>query len=303
MKLIWTWRTQAYVQQCQQEGIEPDFKAELPDRYQQLNLHQVRTERVLEDTPTLQEQGVREGDVFVLSLLPNELVPALIKNRGIPPSISPKQFSHVERVLSGDLEAIQPTGGSSTMRILFLAANPSQTSSLDLEEDLRSLEQELRGVKFRDAITLMARHAVRPDDLIRHVRAYKPNVIHFSGHGSKAGIILRDDTGGYQAVEGANLKRFLEGRGVDLVVLNACYSQGQADTIYGAVKTVVGTTDAVGDEAARRFTVAFYRAIGDGLSVGEAFRDGGDAVALHGLIDVFRSEGDLDLILVNEANG
>src|SRR5207245_2509466 len=104
---------------------------------------------------------------------------------------------------------------------------------------------------------LIARHAVRPDDLIRHVRAEKPNVIHFSGHGSTTGIILRDDSGGYQAVAGANLKRFLEGRGVELVVLNACYSKSQADTIKGAVKTVVGTTDAVGDEAARRFTVAF----------------------------------------------
>jgi hypothetical protein len=81
-------------------------------------------------------------------------------------------------------------------------------------------------------------------------------------------------------------------------VLNACYSQGQAHTIQTAVKTVVGTTDAVGDEAARRFSVAFYRSLGDGLSVGEAFRDGRDAVALHGLIDVFHSEGDLDLLLV-----
>ena len=59
------------------------------------------------------------------------------------------------------------------MRILFLAANPSKTSPLDLEEELRSLEQELRGVKFRDSITLIARHAVRPDDLIRHVRAQR----------------------------------------------------------------------------------------------------------------------------------
>lgn len=66
---------------------------------------------------------------------------------------------------------------------------------------------------------------------------------------------------------------------------------------------MVGTTDAVSDEAARRFTVAFYRSLGDGLSVREAFRDGGDAVALHGLIDVFHSGGDLDLTLVSEADG
>jgi CHAT domain-containing protein len=188
------------------------------------------------------------------------------------------------------------------MRILFLAANPRDTTQLDLEEELRDLERELHGVKFRDSIELIARHAVRPDDLVRHVRAKRPNVIHFSGHGSAVGIVLRNDSGGYHEVEGRALKRFLEGRGVDLVVLNACHSKNQADTIRGAVKTVIGTTAEVDDEAARRFSVAFYRSLGDGLSVGEAFRDGGDAVALHGLGDVFHSDGKVDLVLVGAAS-
>jgi hypothetical protein len=218
-------------------------------------------------------------------------------------SLSPTAFSVIrslkDRKRIGVNEMAQTSGARSGMKILFLAANPLQTTSLDLEEELRSLEQELRGVKFRESITLIARHAVRPDDLIRHVRADKPTVIHFSGHGSEAGIILRDDKGSYQAVEGSSLKRFLADRGVDLVVLNACYSKTQVDTINGAVKAIVGTTDAVGDEAARRFTVAFYRALGDGLSVREAFRDGGDAVALHGLVDVFHSAGELELNLVS----
>src|SRR5262249_53288568 len=104
---------------------------------------------------------------------------------------------------------------------------------------------------------------------------------------------------GETAVTGSALERFLKGREVELVVLNSCFSKHQAEVIKTAVKAVVGTTDAVGDEAARRFTVAFYWALGDGLSVKEAFRDGGDAVQLHGLTDVFHSDGDLDLKLVS----
>jgi CHAT domain-containing protein len=127
-------------------------------------------------------------------------------------------------------------------------------------------------------------------------------VIHFSGHGSRSGIILRDNTGQYQPVKGAALEQFFRGRGVDLVVLNACYSKKQADIIHGAVKTVVGTIDEVEDEAARLFTVAFYRSLGNGLSVREAFRDGRDAAILHGFRDRFHSGGDLDLTLVSEAN-
>lgn len=186
-----------------------------------------------------------------------------------------------------------------TMRILFLAANPRSTTRLDLEEELRSLEIELRGVKHRDKIVCKARHAVRPDDLIRYVREDKPNVLHFSGHGTPEGIILRNDTGGDTSVAGKALERFLKDRGVELVVLNSCYSEHQAQAIRGAVKTVVGTTDSVVDEAARRFAVAFYRTLGDGFSVKEAFRDGGDAVELHGLVDVFHSDGDMDLKLVS----
>jgi hypothetical protein len=61
----------------------------------------------------------------------------------------------------------------------------------------------------------------------------------------------------------------------------------------GIVRAAVGTTDAVHDEAARRFAVAFYRGLGDGLSVGEAFRDGRDAVVVYGFKDVFGTVGDL----------
>jgi CHAT domain len=190
------------------------------------------------------------------------------------------------------------TLGDKPMRILFLAANPRSTGRLDLEEELRSLEAELRGVKYRDQVVLTARHAVRPDDLVRYVRSDRPTVVHFSGHGSGGGIILRNDEGGYTEVTGTSLQRFFLNRGVRLVVLNACYTQEQAKLLPDAVSAVVGTTDSVGDVAARRFTVAFYRALGDGYSIHDAFRDGGDAVALDNKEDVFWSDGELDQLLV-----
>ena len=220
----------------------------------------------------------------------------------LPPSITADFLA--EQILSA-FHAAKPSPNAphkDLMRILFLAANPITTTCLDLEEELRGLELELKGTTFRDAIKLLARHAVRPDDLVRYVRDVNPNVIHFSGHGSASGIILRNDSGGAHPVTGPQLKKFLRGRGVDLVVLNACYSKHQADSIRSAVKAVVGTTDAVEDEAARRFTAAFYRSLGNALSIREAFRDGTDAVVLQGLMDVFHSDGDLDLVLVTDRN-
>ena len=85
-----SWQLQPYVDQCQREKQVPDFRADLPDQYQQLQLHQVRTGLLLEEAKTLKEQGVIDGDVFVLSTLPNEIASARTKNRGIHSSISPK---------------------------------------------------------------------------------------------------------------------------------------------------------------------------------------------------------------------
>lgn len=186
------------------------------------------------------------------------------------------------------------------MRILFLMANPIKSSWLDHEEELRSLERELQSVTYRDQVALTARHAVRPDDLVRYVRADRPTVVHFSGHGSGDGIVFRTDEG-YAEVTGESLRRFFVDRGVQLVVLNACFSRQQAKWLPGAVRAVVGTTAAVGNVAACRFTVAFYRSLGEGLSVSQAFRDGTDAVALDNRKDVFWSVGLLDDILVSRS--
>lgn len=184
-----------------------------------------------------------------------------------------------------------------TCTILFLASNPLATSRLDLEEELRVVENELRAVAFRDEVLLVVGHAVRPDDLVKLVREKQPTVVHFSGHGSTEGICLRDDAGDAMLVSGESLQRLFRDRGVELVVLNACFSQKQALTISKVVPAVVGTTSAVGDHAARHFSAAFYRTIGNGLSIKEAFRDGSDAVAAYGLTDVFCTMGDQSRIL------
>lgn len=187
------------------------------------------------------------------------------------------------------------------VQILFLAANPDSTSRLDLEEELRSVENELRAVEYRDSILLTAAHAVRPDDLVRLLRKLRPAIVHFSGHGAPDGIILRNDQA-HIAVDGNALARLFRDRGVQMVVLNACFSDEQAKSLAEVVSAVIGTTAAVGDEAARRFSVAFYRTLGDGHSIADAFRDGGDAVDIHMLDDVFKARGNVDLVLCGNSS-
>lgn len=186
------------------------------------------------------------------------------------------------------------------MNILFLAANPLNTTTfLDLEEELRSLALELKSTIHRSEIRFNPRQALRPDDLVRHAGEVRPNVVHFSGHGSAEGIVVRNDAGGMIVIPPSSFKQFLDGREIALLVLNSCYSRGQAMAAASVVGAVVGTTDAVEDEAARRFTIAFYRTLGNGGSIRNAFKDGRDSVAMYGLRDdVFHCGGDLEMRLL-----
>lgn len=70
-----------------------------------------------------------------------------------------------------------------------------------------------------------------------------------------------------------------------LVVLNACYSAPQAEALRDVVDCVVGTAGAIHDDAARSFAVSFYRALGNGRSVGNAFDQAVATLEAKGLRD------------------
>jgi hypothetical protein len=55
-----------------------------------------------------------------------------------------------------------------------------------------------------------------------------------------------------------------------LVVLNACFSSALAQSLCDLVDCVVGMDSAIDDDAARSFAVAFYRALGNWCSIGNA---------------------------------
>ena len=189
-------------------------------------------------------------------------------------------------------------GGMSKMvKVLMFTASPPSEARLDLERESRMIDEQLRSAKFRDQITLITAPAARGDDVVRLMRQHKPDVVHFSGHGNSEGVALRDDGSGSKLAKTQALVRLFKGRGVKLVVLNSCLSQSQAEAIAETGAVVIGTRDAVGDEAAQRFSAAFYRELANGCSIAEAARDGRDSVELHGLLDVYVGIGDTDLTL------
>ena len=171
------------------------------------------------------------------------------------------------------------------LTILFLAANPVDTAQLQLDEEYRAIDEDLRKTEFRDAFDLRSAWAVRYGDMQELLLRYKPHIVHFSGHGSSAGeIILKNLDGSQYHVPSdilAALFAILKDR-IRCVVLNACYSQSQAEGIAASIDCVVGMQRAVPDKAAIEFAAGFYLGLGYGRSVKTAFDLGCNRIGLAG---------------------
>jgi CHAT domain/TIR domain len=178
--------------------------------------------------------------------------------------------------------------------ILFLAANPSGTTRLALDEECAALERELRMTTGRDDFEFRSKWAVSIDEMMRHFNELQPTVIHFSGHGggsagvhvceelrqphrdigvvATAGIQLQDEQRQPQHVSARALTQMIGSAAPSarLVVLNACFSDAVAEELCSVVDCVVGMRGAISDDAARSFAVGFYRALGHRRSVGNA---------------------------------
>ncbi len=159
--------------------------------------------------------------------------------------------------------------------ILILAANPTDTSRLRLDVEVREIEEGLQRASKGRQFKLVQKWAGRSRDFYRAILEHKPQIVHFCGHGTSVdGIILEDDTGQPILVDQQALSKLFKlfaVKGVECVVLNACYSQQQADAISQYIKYVIGMNQALGDKAAITFAVAFYDALAAGETVQFAF--------------------------------
>ena len=170
--------------------------------------------------------------------------------------------------------------------ILFLEANPLGTSKLALDEEMRAIDEKIYASELRDQIVSNPAWAVRPDDLLQALNRYRPDIVHFSGHGTPTGELQFVGNGGFpRPISSKVLTSVFKTMkdNIRLVVLNACYSEVQAEAIRQEIECVVGMNAAIGDDAARIFAASFYRAIGFGRSIQEAFEQGKIALLLEGI--------------------
>jgi len=171
-------------------------------------------------------------------------------------------------------------------RVLVFSAN-QVSNSLDVDGELRAIRRALEGVATVDHLP-----AARAEELVSDLSTQPPVVMHFMGHGSPVGLELAYGRDDYRPADGQALRDVLAGRGIELVVLSSCYSAAQANQIAQSVKAVVGTPDVLEDESSAMFSGAFYKALRRHATVGQALRDGQDAVRLQHASDQFEIVGE-----------
>lgn len=172
------------------------------------------------------------------------------------------------------------------VKVLFLAANPQRSSPLQLDNEAREIGNKIRASKYRDDLELVTRWAIRPDDLQQSLLEIEPHVLHFSGHGTEdEAIVLVGEHENAAPVTKEALRHLLSvlKDNLRLVVLNACYSRPQAEAIVECIDCAIGMNSAITDRAALLFAGSFYRALGFGRNVSQAFELARSTLKLEGI--------------------
>ena len=133
---------------------------------------------------------------------------------------------------------------------------------------------------------------------------HKPRIIHFSGHGEKTGnfkeggIVLQDSVAKPKLVTGkalASLFKIVSKRfHIDLVVLNSCYSEEQAEAIIKHVPYVIGMNDTINDSSAIEFSTGFYRGLASEGDIEFSYELARNMIELEGLPD-----NDIPILKIN----
>lgn len=160
------------------------------------------------------------------------------------------------------------------LTILCLSSDPVNQKRLRLAEEVRAIRERVQLSLKRDDIKLEIRESARTVDFTQAIHDVSPNIVHFSGHGSRKGeICFEDETGLTKAVPATGLESLfsLIEDSVICVLLNICHSASTAKIISKHIPFVIGMNGEISDEAAISFSVGFYMALASQKTIPASF--------------------------------
>ena len=158
--------------------------------------------------------------------------------------------------------------------VLLVGASPSDRDALLLSTEFDMINQSVRQGTFRDDLVVEQSQNTLASELVPDMLRHHPTLVHFSGHGRESGELVFEAADGTSSPLSPELLGSVFGAFADsmgCVVLNACWSDAQAEMIGQHIAAVAGMRTNVSDLAALNFSQTFYLAVGEGKSVSEAF--------------------------------
>jgi len=160
--------------------------------------------------------------------------------------------------------------------ILFLGGSPrtERGPDLRLDREVWEIRDNLLRTEFRDIINFEVHPAARLSDVTEALNRYKPDVVHFSGHGSDNFLVFDDPRGDPQPVDFSHFGMLLQAavKPIRLALFNACNSSEQAEMACDFIDAAIGMETSIDDEDAKAFAGTFYNSLGYANPVGIAFR-------------------------------
>lgn len=198
----------------------------------------------------------------------------------LQPDVKQKMADILAPLGISSLDRPIPLRTDKVKRILILAANPKETPPLRLSEQVRDISEALNRANLKDYFEINSRWAVGYRHFRRALLDYNPHIVHFTGHGSEAGLVVEDEWGFPTDFSPEALAVLFKNfsKTVECVILNACYSAKQSKMIHKYIDYVIGIKKEIEDKAAIEFAVGFYDGLGAGKSYEESFELGKTAI-------------------------
>jgi hypothetical protein len=190
---------------------------------------------------------------------------------------------------------VAPAPGRGPLHVLVALAEPRDAAPVTARQEAAAIRTALAPLVKSGHARLEILTSTTPGHLHRRLSAGRVDVLHFVGHGAfdekeKTGaLFLVDARGRSLAVDTDHVLRLLAGRGLKLVVLNACetgrggrtdFLRGVAPALLaGGVPAVLANQYKVLDSSATAFARHLYWALAKGHSLGEAAREARVAVS------------------------
>ena len=151
-----------------------------------------------------------------------------------------------------------------------MAAAPDDKIYVNVVKEGTEIQQTLDGQ--RDKFQFFHILGITKDHFLDDLERYRPNILHFSGHGTESSSLVFQDGDELSSEQLEKTFQSLPFK-ISVVFLNACYSKHQAKSISKYVDYIIGMKKAVSDEAAIIFSSKFYKSLLKNINYKEAYND------------------------------